>query len=149
MQGVSISKINLSKVLVFDVDLFPCSHGQGYSLSWAVWRAVNCVAASYSKIAIFLIFPTISTLIARNNYILTRLRLSFCYHHNDSIILNYWRPLTVRLKQCHQERIYIQGVRQWEIPWSSKVSLQDDVVKSGEFFHSFLYQFTGSNFFLL
>lgn len=30
MQGVSISKINLSKVLVSDVDLFPCSHGQGF-----------------------------------------------------------------------------------------------------------------------
>lgn len=63
----------------------------------------------------FFISITIPTLIARNNYILTRLQLCFCYHRNDSIILNYWRPLTMRLKQCQQKRIYMQGARQWEI----------------------------------
>lgn len=53
----------------------------------------------------FFLSPTISTLIARNNYILTKLQSCFCYHHNDSIILNYWRRLTVKLKQCQQKRM--------------------------------------------
>lgn len=97
----------------------------------------------------FFISLTISTLIARNNYISTKPQSCFCYHHNHSIIFNYWRLLTVRLKNVNKRESTCKELDRGKIPWRSQVSLQNDVVMSGEFFHWFLYQFTVSNFFLV
>lgn len=84
-------KINLPRVSVFDVELFSYSHRQGILTAWSCLEVCQMRCSILFKITIFLEPHTISTFIARSNYILTKLQF-FCYHYNDFIISSCWRP---------------------------------------------------------